>query len=73
MISVSALRSWADQNHSVTLFVQQDVIMVLLAHQTPLNATPAKVFAGVGAHARSRGWWTADAKANESKNPGAGV
>jgi uncharacterized protein YndB with AHSA1/START domain len=39
--------------------------MADLKHQIPIDATPAKVFAALATQAGLRGWWTADASADE--------
>jgi uncharacterized protein YndB with AHSA1/START domain len=39
--------------------------MAELKHQIPINAAPAKVYAALATSAGLRGWWTADAKADE--------
>jgi uncharacterized protein YndB with AHSA1/START domain len=39
--------------------------MAEIKHQIPIDATPDKVYAALATQAGLRGWWTADAKADE--------
>jgi uncharacterized protein YndB with AHSA1/START domain len=39
--------------------------MAEIKHQIPIDATPDKVYAALVTQAGLRGWWTADAKADE--------
>jgi uncharacterized protein YndB with AHSA1/START domain len=39
--------------------------MVDIKHQIPIDATPEKVYAALATQAGLRGWWTADAEAEE--------
>jgi uncharacterized protein YndB with AHSA1/START domain len=39
--------------------------MAELRHQIPINSTQDKVYAAIATQAGLRGWWTADAKADE--------
>ena len=39
--------------------------MVVLHHQVPIEASPAKVYAAISTSEGNRGWWTADSKVDQ--------